>query len=259
VDIRVTVVAESVEISAEGQYNYAINVRPPGTGVAGLNTTPLLVFQYEAPTSGIGRVRVTNTGAYVAKISFYYYNSAGTLVQTGEGGDLLAGQTTDYDPGVFGVPLNAHFFANMRAVAGGSNLATEEFVYTGSEAYARYTSGGTTLINRSFTFNGIAAPVDVPQDDVPLASRAVSFGLANDERFSIEGFFTVFTPTGSTTVDLGGLEGKRAFQESSSGTPTQLRSVFSWIEVADKFIEDYYFEFEENGVHVKINFYYIIG
>ncbi len=253
-------VAESVEISTPGQYDYAINVkRPDSAGVAGLSTTPQLVFKSDAPTVGVGAIELYNHGGYNARISYRYFDANGTLQYTAEEADVLAGQTRTFDP-AGKVPLNARFLVKMRAVAGGSNEATEEFIYTGNEAVARYQSGGTTYINRSFVFYGIAAPVDLPQDDVPLASRSTSFGLASDERFSIEGYFTVITANGSTTVNLGGLEGRKANQEGEEGTnATVSRSVFSYIQVADKFIEDYYFEFEVEGVMVKINFYYIIG
>ena len=101
---------------------------------------------------------------------------------------------------------------------------------------------------------------DVPQNHESLAERSAAFGLASDERFSIEGYFTLIAANGSTTVNLGGLEGKKAYQEGEEGTnATVSRSVFSYIQVADKFIEDYYFEFQVEGVMVKINFYYIIG
>ena len=94
----------------------------------------------------------------------------------------------------------------------------------------------------------------------PLSSRSVSFGLADGERFSIEGFVTKFAtpPAQNKTVNFGGLEGLKAFQESSTDTPTQVRPVFSWIQVADKFIEEFYFETIVDGVTVKIKFYYLI-
>ena len=47
-------------------------------------------------------------------------------------------------------------------------------------------------------------------------------------------------------------------QESASGTPTEVRPVFSWIQVADKFLEEFYFEAVVNGATVKIKFYYLI-
>lgn len=260
VDIRVAVVAESVEISTPGQYNYQFNVkRPDSTGVAGLSTTPQNVFKSETATSNeVGRVRVYSGFGYVAKISYVWFDSFGNTNGTGEG-TVGINSTETFDPGVFGVPMGARFFVHMQAVAGGSNTATEVFVYTGNATVARYSCGGTTFINRSFNYGGLESPVALPQDNVPLASRSFSFGLANDERFSIEGYFTVITTSGSNTVNLGGLEGKKAFQEGSNGTPTSVRSVFSYIQVADKFIEDYYFDFILNGVTIKIKFYFIVG
>ena len=203
-------------------------------------------------------MRVYSGFGYVAKISYVWFDSFGNTNGTGEG-TVGINSTETFDPGVFGVPMGARFFVHMQAVAGGSNTATEVFVYTGNATVARYSCGGTTFINRSFNYGGLESPVALPQDNVPLASRSFSFGLANDERFSIEGYFTVITTSGSNTVNLGGLEGKKAFQEGSNGTPTSVRSVFSYIQVADKFIEDYYFDFILNGVTIKIKFYFIVG
>ena len=50
----------------------------------------------------------------------------------------------------------------------------------------------------------------------------------------------------------------KAFQESGSGTNTAVRPVFSMAEVADKFLEEFFFEATVNGATVKIRFYYLI-
>ena len=105
--------------------------------------------------------------------------------------------------------------------------------------------------------SSVSGGIDLEQ--TPLSSRSVSFGLADGERFSIEGFTTKFAdaPDVDKTVRLGGLEGLKAFQEADAA-PTEVRPVFSWIQVADKFIEEFYFETTIDGVNVKIKFYYLI-
>jgi hypothetical protein len=258
VDTRVTVVAQVLGDVPPGEFDYTLSVRPPDSrGVAGLSPTAVTV-RSNSFTAGVGLVQVYNSGAYVAKISYRYYDDQGTLHTTDEEGDLNAGSTANFDPGARGVPLGKRFFVTMRAAGGGSNDDTHELIYTGSAAYAKFESGGTTLVGRFFDFYGLEG-LDSTETDVPLSQRSYSFGLANDERFSIEGSYTVTTSAGSTTYLLGGLEGLLASQDSSSGTATKLRPVFSWAQVADKFIENYYFEFLVNGTTTKLYFYYIIG
>lgn len=259
-DVRVTVIAQSVEVSTPGQYNFVLSVRRPDpTGVAGLSATPTTVFQSVSATDGrVGIVRVHNTGAYVAKVSYRWIDASGATQSTGEEDDLLAGQTRDYNPGLKGVPNGRTFYPVMRAVAGNTVTPTERFIYaSGSTAAAKFTSGGTTLINTSFDYNGTEAPVANPED-FPLSGRSISFGLASGERFSIEGTVTGITTASTETVKLGGIEGDKALQESSSEAPTEIRPVFSLPEVQDQFLEEFYFEAVVNGATVTIRFFYLI-
>jgi hypothetical protein len=161
-------------------------------------------------------------------------------------------------------------------------------VYLVSPSWYTYTGDAATTLSYQIELNGVSYRVwngnnddlfyvGPPESDgwsavlpspgfsqtdltIPLTSRSFTFGLANDERFSIEGTFITGAGATAKTLKLGGLEGQRASQTGSNGEATTLRPVFSWIQVADKFIEDYYFDIIVNGNSVgKINFYYIIG
>jgi hypothetical protein len=258
VDLRVTVVAETFEASEAGQYNFELSVRKPDqTGVAGLSTTQTPVFtSLTGSSTTVGKVRI-NAGAlgYVGKLSYRYIVNGLTLA-TGEEGDHLAFQDKTYNPGAAGVPAGATFWPVWRAVAGNTVEVSQRFVYSSGETVAYYTSSGTTL-GVGFDFQGLQAPTGDPQA-FPLSQRSVSFGLAENERFSIEGFATRIQTSGAKTVALGGLEGLKAKQDSTTGSATEVRSVFSWSQVADKFIEEFYFETTINGATVKLKFYYII-
>lgn len=259
-DIRVTIVLDSATVSSAGQYNIGLSVRKPDpTGVAGLSSVQTPLYVSNAGSSNVvGKVNVRNVGGYVACVSFFYINSSNQTVQTGDDCFPTA-QSREYDPGTFGVPAGATYWPHMQAVAGGSNTATERFVYQSNNTVARYEAGGTTLIGRYFAFQGLDTPIANPQS-VPLSGRSLSFGLADGERFSIEGFVTGISvpPAPNQTVLLGGLEGAKANQESSTGTPTQVRTVFSLPQVQDQFLEEFYFEAVVNGATVKLKFYYII-
>ncbi len=147
----------------------------------------------------------------------------------------------------------------MHAAGGGDSTASEHFIYQPNDTVARYESGGTTFVGRYLAFKGLDTPITDPHT-VPLSGRSLNFGLADGERFSIEGFVTGISvpPAPNQTVLLGGLEGTKANQESSTGTPTQVRTVFSLPEVQDKFLEEFYFEAVVNGATVTLRFYYII-
>ena len=61
------------------------------------------------------------------------------------------------------------------------------------------------------------------------------------------------------TVQLGGLEGALAKKKQPQNTtPIDTRPVFSYLEVADKFIDDYYFQVTVDGVSFTLKFYLII-
>jgi hypothetical protein len=108
-----------------------------------------------------------------------------------------------------------------------------------------------------FDFIRVERPIQSPEN-VPLLSRSTRFGLAAGERFAVEGFITALTTTESKTVNLGGLEGIRALQEGDTDTPTSVRPIFSLDQVADKFLEEFYFETELFGATVRIRFYYLV-
>lgn len=304
VDTRVTVVAESFTAStlAQGKYDLEITVRPPGSGVAGLNPTAVTVFETSRQVGKIGIHNFQGNGTpSVVEFFYKYYNSNGVLVSSAPEVVSVNGQltttipydgrnswgqyqvwlTAPFDPGVRGVPVNARFFVAYRDSNGVIHTASEELVYTGSAnpAQAAYQLGGG-----GFSLDGIIKPtvpgttplyptgapgwefaVSLPQSFDSLAPRSYSFGMANDERFSIEGTLTYYEgnsidPYTVRTVKLGGLEGARASQIDSNNESTTLRPVFSWMQVADKFIEDYYFDVIVNGTSIgRINFYYIVG
>ena len=54
----------------------------------------------------------------------------------------------------------------------------------------------------------------------------------------------------STTVKLGGLEGIKPSKVDAPADTPKKHIVFSYLEVADRFIEEYEFVVEIDGVHV---------
>ena len=253
-DLRVTVVAESIDISPLRLFSYSLSARGPDkSGVAGLSPGVLPVASGTADELAIGRVQLTQNGAYVAKVRFRYTLN-GVVQDSSESVDILAGQTVIVDPATLGVPEGVNVLPIMRAVAGNTLGAAREFTYRGSsQGVARFTSGGTTLIGTSFNLDGVDAGIVKPQD-LPLSSRSQTFGVAEGQRFAIEGQVVAL---GGVKVNLGGLEGTLAGRDTSAGV-TMVRPVFSWDQVADKFIENYYFTTNVNGVAVKLKFYFII-
>ena len=255
VDLRVTVIAESVETSTPGQYNFALNVRPPDvSGVAGLGVTNLVFENVTATSDRVGRVRYSQDGVYIAGV--YYRTSTS---DTGVEENLTRDSVRLYDPGLKGILAGQRFEVRAKVSAGPDlgALPTRTFVYDPTSSATLKYQTSDILTSADFDFRGIESPVKNPQD-FPLSGRSVRFGLADGERFSIEGFVQGFTVETNAVVKLGGLEGAKALQESTSGTPTEVRPVFSWIQVADKFLEEFYFEAVVNGATVKIKFYYLI-
>jgi hypothetical protein len=263
VDVRVTVIAQSVETSAPGQFNFALNVRPPDpAGVGGLSPTPREVFASDSGNSrNVGFVKHDQNGVYCAGVYYRWFDTiAGEWKETASEGDLCVNNSRTSDPGLKGVRAGATFEVKLSICCVGASLHVEpnqQFVYTpGSLAVAKFQSSDI-VTSADFDYRGIETPVPNPED-FPLSERSRQFGLAAGERFSIEATVTGITTTATETIKLGGLEGAKAFQESSSETPTQIRPVFSLAEVQDKFLEEFYFEGTVNGVTVKITFFYLI-
>ena len=263
VDLRVTIIAESVETASAGQFNFALNVRTPdATGVAGLSPTPTVVFQSDSGNSRVvGRVRHDQNGVYCAGVYYRWFDTGSqTWKETGAEGDLCVNRSETYDPGLKGVPSGATFEVKLSICCVGSTreiIPAQQFVYNPSSTAVAKVQSSDIVTSADFDFRGIETPVP-NLEDLPLSARSITFGLAAGERFSIEGFVTGITTTATETVKLGGLEGDKAFQESSSETPTRIRPVFSLVEVEDKFLEEFYFEGAVNGITVTIRFFYLI-
>jgi hypothetical protein len=63
-------------------------------------------------------------------------------------GDILLGQTREFDPGDLGVPDGAVFWSYIQVVWGYDNEAKQGFLYKkGAPKTAAYTITGTTLSN----------------------------------------------------------------------------------------------------------------
>ena len=268
VDLRVTIIAESIETSSGGQFNFALNVRTPdAAGVGGLSPTPTVVYQNDSGNSRrVGQVKLDHNGIYCANVSYVWYDGAGVAHCTGKEADVCGdfGYEPVYNPGLRGVPPGAPFEVILSVIAGccGNESRvtspTEQFIYDPtSTALAKFRSSGHLTGVGPLEFLGIETPVPIIED-LPFSERYLDFGLAAGERFSIEGFVTSITPTTTETVKFGGLEGAKAFQESSSESPTRIRPVFSLAEVEDKFLEEFYFEGVVNGITVTIRFFYLI-
>jgi hypothetical protein len=172
------------------------------------------------------------------------------------------------------------FRVGYRDAGGFDEVAPHWYTYSGNETAAlgyqialdgvgfRIWDGNNTNDARPPVIDGWSAVVPSPgfasvdfSKNIPLVTRSITFGLADEERFSIEGTVN-YTPhaAAAKTLELGGLEGERAFQAGlSEDEPEELRSVFSKADVAPDFIEDFYFEEPVNGVTFRIRFYYIIG
>ena len=202
----------------------------------------------------VGGIRFDNRGPYIAHYGFRYIDNLGTEVSTNVSGDINQYQTQLIDPGRFGVPEGATFRAFVKIVAGAEKLGSQTFLYrSSSQTFGQYLSGGDSL-TATFDFAGLSGEIETPQG-AELKDRQVTFGLAEGERFSVEGF--IRATAGGAPLVLGGIEGLRASRDEKNGK-IELRPVFSYDEVHDKFLEDYSFETEIDGMKVTIRWYFIV-
>lgn len=265
-DLRVTVVAEGIEVTgADSLMQFGFSIRTPEiNGVAGLNPVQRIVYQTNPDASSVSQVQHNQGGVYVAALSYEWFmdpTGAGVHTFTEEEACLGVNDSRIYDPGLKGVPDGAYFRAIVNVCGTGQSFNPPQILRYSrtSNSKAIINSGGLLGSSAGASYGGSVSG-NLELGTTPLATRSVSFGLADGERFSIEGFATklMAPPAVNKTKTLGGLEGAKAFQASTSGTPTEVRPVFSWIQVVDKFIEEFYFETTIDGINVKLRFYYII-
>ena len=96
----------------------------------------------------VGKVSLHNGGGFVARQMFTYLNENGEKVASSSSGDVLLGQTQEFDPGDYGVPDGATFWSYIFVVWGTDNEARQGFIYgKNSPKTAAYTITGTTLSN----------------------------------------------------------------------------------------------------------------
>ena len=264
-DTRVTVVVSTLQAPVDLIFDVQLNVRTPdGAGVGGLSDTVKPVFA--SNNIQVGLVQLQSFLGGEAKVRFVDANGApfqpGFASATDNQG-LYHNGTKTYDPGRNGVPLGARFriVADNTASGGlGKNiLSNEVFLYTANSSKANLAVGDGSNFQGSYAFHGIDNRVAATDPaSVPLSQRAFSFGLADLERFSIEGSITVYN-NGVTRTNFGGLEGVKATQiDGTNNQATSVRPIFSYLQVADQYLEELSFT-TTSGQFVKLGFYYLIG
>ena len=96
----------------------------------------------------IGKVSLHNGGGFVARQMFTYLDENGEKKASKSSGDILLGQTQEFDPGDYGVPEGATFWSYVFVIWGYDNEAKQGFIYgKGNPETAAYTITGTTLSN----------------------------------------------------------------------------------------------------------------
>ena len=265
-DTRVTVVVSTLEAPAGLTFDVQLNVRAPDSaGVGGLSDALKPVFS--SNNIQVGRVQLYSRLGGETKVRFVDVNGipfqAGFAPATDNQGLGFNGTKT-YDPGQNGVPLGARFrIVSDNTASGGLGkniLSNEVFIYSAnSKIVARIRVGDGINFQGSYAFDGIDNQIAATNPgSVPLSGRSFSFGLADLERFSIEGVITTYDG-GVVKTNFGGLEGVKANQtDSTNNQQTSVRPVFSYLQVADKYLEEFSFV-TTGGQSVKLGFYYLIG
>ena len=122
----------------------------------------------------IGYISLKNTGAFVARIQFKYYNEytqKWDLTKTGP--DILAQQTKTSSPYDYDLPDGCQVQLHVSVAGGSDKESNETYTYKkGSGNTANYTISGTTLIN-SLTYNGFYEP-PVAVTGVTLSASSLS-------------------------------------------------------------------------------------
>jgi hypothetical protein len=96
----------------------------------------------------VGKFSLHNGGGFVARQMFSYLDDNGEKTASRSSGDVLLGQTKEFDPGELGVPDGAMTWSYVFVVWGYDNEAKQGFMYKkGAPKTAAYTITGTTLSN----------------------------------------------------------------------------------------------------------------
>src|SRR5216683_2617931 len=100
------------------------------------------------PMTTVGKVSLHNGGGFVARQMYTFLDDNGEKVASQSSGDILLGQTQEFDPGDYGVPDGATFWSYIFVVWGYDNEAKQGFMYKkNAPKTAAYTITGTTLSN----------------------------------------------------------------------------------------------------------------
>ena len=268
-DTRVTVVVTTLSAPAGLNFDLQLNVRPPdAAGVGGLSDTSQLV--YAANNIQVGRVQIRSFLGGTTKVRFVDVNGAPFQAGFATATDnqaLTMNGTKTYDPARNGVPLNARFRVVVDNTGSGGAakdvLSSEVFLYTNNASTATYDVGDGSNGKGSYGFHGILNPVAATNPtSLPFGQRAFTFGLADLQRFSIEGYITVYNQNvenGAIRTNFGGLEGVQATEiDGTNNQATSVRPVFSYAEVADQYLKEFSFA-TASGQVVRLGFYYLIG
>ena len=97
----------------------------------------------------IGFISLKNTGAFVARIQFEYWNnSTSKWVRTDNTGDITAGFSKTSSPGECNVPDGSTVRLHVSVALGSDKDSSESYTYKkGNANIAKYTISGTTLSN----------------------------------------------------------------------------------------------------------------
>lgn len=142
-----------VEVTPSGQFNIVATSRNIIAGTF-LNTTIWDIL--EELTGDVGRIKLTNMGAFVAELDFIYRdpNSKEETRVKGSGKDILVGKCETVSPGEYGVPEGAEFCVHVDVALGKDNTSTKWHTFSAtSDIVANYTIDGTTL-NNTLTYDG---------------------------------------------------------------------------------------------------------
>ena len=96
----------------------------------------------------VGKFSLHNGGGFVARQMFTYMDENGEKIASKSSGDILLGQTKEFDPGDLGVPDGVTLWSYVFVVWGDDNEARQGFIYKkGAPKTAAYTITGTVRSN----------------------------------------------------------------------------------------------------------------
>lgn len=96
----------------------------------------------------VGKFTIHNGGGFVCRGKAKYEDGDNDVTTDQETGDILLGQTQEYDPGDLGVPDGARMTIYVDVVAGSDNAGRHHFTYQkGNPHKGDYVITGTTLDN----------------------------------------------------------------------------------------------------------------